>query len=39
MIFIVFVNLCVIQKSEQVKLYFKLSSDDKTLSLLIKKAW
>ena len=34
-----FVNLYAVQKSEQVKLDFKLSSDDKTLSSLIKKAY
>ena len=35
MIFISFVNLLVIQMSEQVK----LSSDDEILSKLIKKSW
>ena len=39
MIFISFVNLRVIQKSEQVNCIYKLSSDGKILSPLIKKAW
>ena len=43
MIFLSFVNLGVVQKSEQVKLrirvnIYELSSDDKILSSLIKKA-
>ena len=42
MIFPLFVKLYVVQKCIQLKLYYyiyKLSSDDKTLSSLIKKAW
>ena len=39
MIFLSFVNLYVVQESEKVKLYYKLSSDEKILSSLIKKAW
>ena len=42
MIFISFVNLRVVQKSEQVLIaycIYKLSSDDKVLLSLIKKAW
>ena len=39
MIFLSFVNIYVVQKSEKVKFIYKLSSDDKILSSLIKKAW
>ena len=40
MIFLPLVNLCVVQKSKQVKLYLKLStSADKILSSLIEKVW
>ena len=42
MIFISFANLRVVQKSEQVLIaysIYKLSSDDKVLLSLIKKAW
>ena len=42
MIFPLFVKLYVVQKCIQLKFYYyiyKLSSDDKTLSSLIKKAW
>ena len=39
-IFLSFVNLYVVQKNEKVKLcIYKLSSDNKILSSLIKKAW
>ena len=39
MIFLSFVDLYVLQKSEKVKLYYKSSSDDKILSSFLKKAW
>ena len=37
MFYILFVNLHVVQKSEQAKYIYKLSSNDKVLSPLIKK--
>ena len=37
--FFSFLNLYIFQKMEQVKYISKLSSDDKILSSLIKKAW
>ena len=39
MIFLSFVNLYVELKSEKVKFYYKLSSDNKILSSLIKRGW
>ena len=43
MISLSFVNLYLVQKSEKVELHlsciYKLSSDNKILSTLIKKAW
>ena len=39
MIFLSFVNLYVIKKNKKVNCIDKLSSDDKILSSLIKKAW
>ena len=35
MIFLSFVNLYIVQKSEKVKLFYKLSSDDKISSSII----